>query len=218
MVSPPRNLEYFAGKALSRDWAKTQSRSRLLSSENLESRGTRGSKKNANERKMSRGTGEEYALKAVKAPSITSIGVRGNDSVCVATQMKVPVKLLDLTCITHLFPITKYLGLQATGMTSNWMVLGIDEELVPQLFKCDPAGHYFGHSKKCPVERAEAVDFLETKMKKNQSFTYEETVQVNVSIWSMLFFHLSNIFLRKLHLRNRGASYTRTGPSFGYLC
>lgn len=25
------------------------------------------------------------------------------------------------------------------------MVLGIDEELGPQLYKCDPAGHYFGH-------------------------------------------------------------------------
>ncbi|RWW29165.1 hypothetical protein GW17_00006324 [Ensete ventricosum] len=25
------------------------------------------------------------------------------------------------------------------------MVLGIDEEKGPQLFKCDPAGHFFGH-------------------------------------------------------------------------
>ena len=25
------------------------------------------------------------------------------------------------------------------------MVLGIDEENGPQLYKCDPAGHYFGH-------------------------------------------------------------------------
>lgn len=25
------------------------------------------------------------------------------------------------------------------------MVLGIDEEFGPQLYKCDPAGHYFGH-------------------------------------------------------------------------
>lgn len=29
------------------------------------------------------------------------------------------------------------------------MVLGIDEETGPQLYKCDPAGHYFGH-KVCP--------------------------------------------------------------------
>lgn len=25
------------------------------------------------------------------------------------------------------------------------MVLGIDEEFGPRLYKCDPAGHYFGH-------------------------------------------------------------------------
>lgn len=25
------------------------------------------------------------------------------------------------------------------------MILGIDEEKGPQLFKCDPAGHFFGH-------------------------------------------------------------------------
>jgi 20S proteasome alpha/beta subunit len=25
------------------------------------------------------------------------------------------------------------------------MILGIDEELGPQLFKCDPAGHYVGY-------------------------------------------------------------------------
>ncbi len=33
----------------------------------------------------------EYAFKAVKAAGITSIGVRGKDSVCFVTQKKVPV-------------------------------------------------------------------------------------------------------------------------------
>ncbi|KAJ6742675.1 PROTEASOME SUBUNIT ALPHA TYPE-6, partial [Salix viminalis] len=61
----------------------------------------------------------EYAFKAVKAAAITSIGVRGKDSVCVVTQKKVPDKLLDQTSVTHLFPITKYLGLLATGMTAD---------------------------------------------------------------------------------------------------
>ncbi|CAI9779868.1 unnamed protein product [Fraxinus pennsylvanica] len=45
----------------------------------------------------------EYAFKAVKAAGITSIGD----------------KLLDQTSVTHLFPITKYLGLLATGMTAD---------------------------------------------------------------------------------------------------
>ena len=33
----------------------------------------------------------EYAFKAVKSAGVTSIGVRGKDSVCVVTQKKVPV-------------------------------------------------------------------------------------------------------------------------------
>jgi len=110
----------------------------------------------------------EYAFKAVKSAGVTSIGVRGADSVCVVTQKKVPVscsrtlasidrggatdpdagcctekdcsflcvigwigcfvwpdlnvlsvqdKLLDQTSVTHLFPITKFVGLLATGLT-----------------------------------------------------------------------------------------------------
>ncbi|KAG5243539.1 proteasome alpha type [Salix suchowensis] len=154
----------------------------------------------------------EYAFKAVKAAAITSIGVRGKDSVCVVTQKKVPDKLLDQTSVTHLFPITKYLGLLATGMTADsrnlvqqarneaaefrfrygyempvdalarWiadksqvytqhaymrplgvvaMVLGIDEENGPQLYKCDPAGHFFGHKQK-NYNESEVHDSLRT--------------------------------------------------------
>ncbi|CAN6460120.1 unnamed protein product [Victoria cruziana] len=175
----------------------------------------------------------EYAFKAVKAAGITSIGVRGTDSVCVVTQKKVPDKLLDQTSVSHLFPITKYLGLLATGMTADarslvqqarneaaefrfkwgyempvdvlakWiadksqiytqhaymrplgvvaMVLGIDEELGPQLFKCDPAGHYFGHrATSSGLKEQEAINFLEKKMKNNPALSYDETIQTAIS-------------------------------------
>ncbi|KAK1313317.1 Proteasome subunit alpha type-6 [Acorus calamus] len=175
----------------------------------------------------------EYAFKAVKASGITSIGVRGKDSVCVVTQKKVPDKLLDQTSVTHLFAITKYLGLLATGMTADakslvqqarneaaefkfkwgyempgdvlakWiadksqiytqhaymrplgvvaMVLGIDEENGPQLFKCDPAGHFFGHkATSAGLKEQEAINFLEKKMKNDPAFSYEETVQTAIS-------------------------------------
>ncbi|PPD97415.1 hypothetical protein GOBAR_DD05565 [Gossypium barbadense] len=175
----------------------------------------------------------EYAFKAVKAAGITSIGVRGKDSVCFVTQKKVPDKLLDQTSVTHLFPITKFLGLLATGMTadartlvqqarneaaefrfrygyempvdvlSKWiadksqvytqhaymrplgvvaMVLGIDEEKGPQLYKCDPAGHFYGHkATSAGSKEQEAINFLEKKMKNDPAFTYEETVQTAIS-------------------------------------
>ncbi|KAJ6805059.1 proteasome subunit alpha type-6 [Iris pallida] len=175
----------------------------------------------------------EYAFKAVKAAGITSIGVRGKDSVCVVTQKKVPDKLLDQTSVTHLFRITKFLGLLATGMTADarslvhqarneaaefrfkwgyempvdvlakWiadksqiytqhaymrplgvaaMILGIDDENGPQLFKCDPAGHFFGHkATSAGLKEQEAINFLEKKMKNDPSFSYDETVQTAIS-------------------------------------
>ncbi|KAF5732105.1 proteasome subunit alpha type-6 [Tripterygium wilfordii] len=192
----------------------------------------------------------EYAFKAVKASGITSIGVRGKDSVCVVTQKKVPDKLLDQTSVTHLFPITKFLGLLATGLTADartlvqqarneaaefrfkfgyempvdvlarwiadksqvytqhaymrplgvgkfWssprferlfaqapfaMVLGVDDEEGAQLYKCDPAGHFFGHkATSAGVKEQEAINFLEKKMKNDPAFSYEETVQTAIS-------------------------------------
>jgi len=61
----------------------------------------------------------EYAFKAVKSQGFTSIAVRGKDSVCVVTQKKVPDKLLDPTSITHMFPITKNLGMIVTGIMTD---------------------------------------------------------------------------------------------------
>ncbi|KAL0479950.1 proteasome subunit alpha [Acrasis kona] len=52
----------------------------------------------------------EYAFKAIKTPAITSVGVRGVDSVCLVTQKKVPDKLLKAETVTHVFKITKNIG------------------------------------------------------------------------------------------------------------
>lgn len=62
------------------------------------------------------------------------------------------------------------------------MILGIDEEKGPQLFKCDPAGHFFGHkATSAGSKEQEAINFLEKKMKNNPAFSYEETVQTTIS-------------------------------------
>ncbi|KAJ7540507.1 hypothetical protein O6H91_10G018800 [Diphasiastrum complanatum] len=175
----------------------------------------------------------EYAFKAVKAAGITSIGVRGKDSVCVVTQKKVPDKLLDQSSVTNLFQITKFIGLLATGLPADArslvqharneaaefrfkmgyeipidylakrladksqvytqhaymrplgivaIVLGIDDELGPQLFKCDPAGHFAGYkATSAGHKEQESVNFLEKKMKNNPQLSYDETVQTAVS-------------------------------------
>eukprot|EP01113_Clastostelium_recurvatum_P005263 TRINITY_DN1234_c0_g1_i1.p1 TRINITY_DN1234_c0_g1~~TRINITY_DN1234_c0_g1_i1.p1 ORF type:complete len:259 (-),score=62.17 TRINITY_DN1234_c0_g1_i1:75-815(-) len=61
----------------------------------------------------------EYAFKALKAGGLTSIGVKGADSVVVATQKKIPDKLLDPSTVTSLFSITPFIGVVQTGMIAD---------------------------------------------------------------------------------------------------
>uniref|UniRef100_A0A0E0LN96 Proteasome endopeptidase complex n=1 Tax=Oryza punctata TaxID=4537 RepID=A0A0E0LN96_ORYPU len=64
----------------------------------------------------------DYAFNAVKLAGITSVGVRGDDSVYVLTHRKED-KLHDLTTVTHLFAITDRIGLLATGMPGDGRAL-----------------------------------------------------------------------------------------------
>ena len=76
------------------------------------------------------------------------------------------------------------------------IVIGIDEQEGPQLFKCDPAGYYVGY--KVPLfasevppcmltllqatsagaKMTEANNILEKKIKKNPTWDYNQTVEV----------------------------------------
>nr|GEY21383.1 proteasome subunit alpha type-6 [Tanacetum cinerariifolium] len=52
----------------------------------------------------------------------------------------------------------------------------------PKLFKCDPAGHFFGHkATSAGLKEQEAINFLEKKMKNDPDFSYDETVQTAIS-------------------------------------
>jgi 20S proteasome subunit alpha 1 len=57
----------------------------------------------------------EYANKAVDAPGLTTVGVRGRDSVCLVTQRKVPDKLIDPASMSRVFNITDTVGCVMTG-------------------------------------------------------------------------------------------------------
>lgn len=61
-------------------------------------------------------------------------------------------------------------------------MVGLDEELGPQLYKCDPAGYYCGFKATAAgVKQTEATSFLEKKIKKKLDWTYEQTVEARHS-------------------------------------
>ncbi|KYQ96840.1 proteasome subunit alpha type 6 [Tieghemostelium lacteum] len=187
----------------------------------------------------------EYAFKAIKSGGLTSIGVCGKDTVVVATQKKIPDKLIDPKSITSIYKITDYVGCVQTGIVPDsksqvskaieiaasfhnkfgyhippnvlakriadlaqlntqhasarplgvcMILIGIDEELGPQLFKIDPAGVFCGY-KACSAgeKEQEATNFLEKKFKSisskdsnnnnnnNSKLSRDETIQLAIS-------------------------------------
>jgi len=175
----------------------------------------------------------EYAFKAVKIGNQTSIGVRGEDSVVIVTQKKVPDKLIDPSTVTSLFKVTDYIGVVMTGMPADaraqvqrarmeaaefkykygyevpvsylakrmadisqvftqhaWMrpmgvemiLIALDDESGPQLYKCDPAGTYFGYRAVSSGQKEqEANNFLEKKLKSRPKLGTDETIQMAIS-------------------------------------
>ncbi len=57
----------------------------------------------------------EYAFKAIQMFGQTSIAVRGNDSVVVCSQRKVPDKLIVADSVTNIFSISDNIGVVIVG-------------------------------------------------------------------------------------------------------
>ncbi|KAJ3425218.1 proteasome subunit alpha type-6 [Anaeramoeba flamelloides] len=65
----------------------------------------------------------EYAFKAIRLAGVTTIGVRGSDSVCVVTQKKVTDKLIVPSTVTSMFRITNTIGCCLTGRRSDMLLI-----------------------------------------------------------------------------------------------
>jgi len=62
------------------------------------------------------------------------------------------------------------------------MLIGIDEDGEPQLYKTDPAGYYCGYkATSAGVKQNEANSYLEKKLKKKSTFTTKEAVETAIS-------------------------------------
>lgn len=76
---------------------------------------------------------------------------------------------------------TQHAWMRPLGITM--ILIGMDDEKGPQVFKTDPAGNSFGFKATCSGKREqEAVNFLEKKLKKGpaEGFTYDQAVQMAI--------------------------------------
>lgn len=59
------------------------------------------------------------------------------------------------------------------------ILVGHDDELGPQLYKCDPAGYYVGYkATSAGAKQQESLNYLEKKLKKNPELNMEDTIEV----------------------------------------
>eukprot|EP01106_Pelomyxa_sp_JSP_P017075 TRINITY_DN66_c0_g1_i5.p2 TRINITY_DN66_c0_g1~~TRINITY_DN66_c0_g1_i5.p2 ORF type:complete len:139 (+),score=46.05 TRINITY_DN66_c0_g1_i5:145-561(+) len=65
---------------------------------------------------------------------------------------------------------------------SVMMLVGMDEETGPQLFKCDPSGSYAGYRACATGEKEqEATNFLEKKLKSNPTLSRDQAIQLAIT-------------------------------------
>ena len=62
------------------------------------------------------------------------------------------------------------------------MLIGVDEEKGPMLYKVDPAGYYVGYKAATSgAKDIETTNFLEKKLKNSPEFTYTQAVQLAIT-------------------------------------
>lgn len=79
---------------------------------------------------------------------------------------------------------TQRAAMRPLGVTMT--LISVDDELGPQLYKCDPAGYYIGYlATASGPKQQEATNYLEKKLKKEGAVdTWEKTVELAINTLS----------------------------------
>jgi 20S proteasome subunit alpha 1 len=93
---------------------------------------------------------------------------------------EIPVDYLAKVLADKAQVYTQHAYMRPLGVVS--MLIAVDEERGPQLFKVDPAGFYIGYKATCVgTKETEATNFLEKKFKTAAQLSYEDAVQTAIS-------------------------------------
>lgn len=78
---------------------------------------------------------------------------------------------------------TQRAAMRPLGVTM--ILVGIDDEFGPQMFKCDPAGYYVGYKATAAgAKQQDALNYLEKKLKKEPKLNAEEAVELAITTLS----------------------------------
>lgn len=95
-------------------------------------------------------------------------------------------------CCKFLFRMRETFYAFSPSAHPGMILIGYDEEVGPQLYKTDPAGYYCGYkATSVGAKQTEANNYLEKKIRKNPSWSFNETVEVSGWTVERLFFAAS---------------------------
>eukprot|EP00758_Cryptobia_borreli_P001269 Tbor_TRINITY_DN2086_c0_g1::TRINITY_DN2086_c0_g1_i2::g.12117::m.12117/K02730/PSMA6; 20S proteasome subunit alpha 1 len=95
----------------------------------------------------------EYAFKAVNQPGLTTVAIRGKEGVVVATQHRIPDKLIKSESITNMHHITKSIGCCTTGRAPDGMAFVQESRQIANDYK-----YKFGVEIPCSVLAKRVAD------------------------------------------------------------